>query len=143
LLTRSIGIPWQHISADLETNADKKGKYEYYRAGGVWGQPFSIIAEGSPEIPSKIFPFGNVDIAINYLVRPLMGFFGQKENVRGFRIWHPEVKPHGGLIKQIHFPLLQSLNLLDESAINKPDSILLVPNAYFYIYMPPERVKIK
>ncbi|MFC1893694.1 DUF2071 domain-containing protein [Chloroflexota bacterium] len=141
LLTRSIGIPWQHISMELETSTDKKGNYQSYRASGIWGQPFSIIAEGAPEAPLQIAPFEDADKAISYLVRPLIGFFGQNGKVRGFRIWHPEVKPHGGLIKQIHFPLLQSLNLLDESAINKPDSILLVPNAYFYIYMPPERVK--
>jgi hypothetical protein len=143
LLTRSIGIPWQHISTELEISTDKGGNYQSYRAGGIWGQPFSVIAEGTPGYPTKIAPFEDANEAISYLVRPLMGFFGQKGKVRGFRIWHPEVQPHGGLIKQIHFPLLKTLTLLDESAISKPDSILLVPNAYFYIYMPPERVRIK
>jgi len=141
LLTRSIGIPWQHISVELETSTDRKGNYQSYRADGIWGQPFSIIAEGAPEASLQIAPFEDAGKAISYLVRPLMGFFGQKGKVRGFKIWHPEVQPHGGLIKQIQFPLLKSLNLLDEPAISKPDSILLVPNAYFYIYMPPERVK--
>ena len=107
------------------------------------GKPFSIIAEGLPELPSNISPFEDADKAISYLIRPLMGFFGQNGKARGFRIWHPEVKPHCGLLKQIHFPLLNSLNLLDETAIIKPDSILLVPDAYFYIYMPPERVTRK
>ncbi|MFC1983237.1 DUF2071 domain-containing protein [Chloroflexota bacterium] len=143
LLTRSIGIPWQHISAELETSNDNKGNYQSYRAGGIWGQSFSITAAGTSEHPIKIAPFEDANEAISYLVRPLMGFFGQKGKARGFRIWHPEVQPHGGLLKHIDFPLLQSLNLLDESAISKPDSILFVPNAYFYIYMPPERVKIK
>ena len=141
LLTRSIGIPWQHISAELEISTDKKGNYRSYRAGGIWGQPFSLVAEGTPEHPITIAPFRDVDKAISYLVRPLMGFFDQEGKTRGFRIWHPDVQPHGGLIKQIHFPLLKTLNLIDESAISKPDSILLVPNAYFYIYMPPERIK--
>ncbi|MFC1893888.1 DUF2071 domain-containing protein [Chloroflexota bacterium] len=141
LLTRSIGIPWQHISVELETSTDKKGNYQSYSAGGIWSQPFSIIAKAAPEAPLKIAPFEDADKAISYLIRPLMGFFGQKGKARGFRIWHPEVKPHGALLKQIHFPLLNSLNLLNETAMSKPDSILLVPNAYFYIYMPPERVK--
>ena len=143
LLTRSIGIPWQHISVELEIGTDRRGNYQSYRAGGIWGQPFSVVAEGTPEHPITIAPFGDVDKAISYLVRPLMGFFGQTGKTRGFRIWHPEVQPHGGLIKQIQFPLLKSLNLLDEPAISKPDSILLVPDAYFYIYMPPERIGIK
>jgi len=142
LLTRSIGIPWQHISAELEISTDKRGKYQSYRAGGIWGQPFSVEAEGTPELPTKIAPFKDENEAVSYLVRPLTGFFGKKGKVQGFTIWHPEVQPHGGLIKQIHFPLLKSLNLLEESAIGKPDSILLVSNAYFYIYMPPERVRI-
>jgi len=143
LLTRSIGIPWQHISAELDIGTDRRGNYQSYRAGGIWGQPFSVVAEGTPEHPITIAPFGDVDKAISYLVRPLMGFFGQKGKAWGFRIWHPEVQPHGGLIKQIQFPLLKSLNLLDEPAISKPNSILLVPDAYFYIYMPPERIGIK
>ena len=143
LLTRSIGIPWQRISAELEISTTKGGNYQSYRADGVWDQPFSVIAEGKPDYPIRIAPFGDANEAISYLVRPLMGFFGQKGKARGFKIWHPEVKPYGGLLKQIHFPLLKSLNLLDESDISKPDSILLVPNAYFYIYMPPERVKTK
>jgi hypothetical protein len=109
----------------------------------MWDQPFSIIAESTPELPMKIAPFEDVDKAIRYLVRPLLGFFEQKGRVSGFRIWHPEVQPQGGLVKKIHFPRLQSLNVLDESAIGKPDSILLVPNAYFHIYMPPERVQTK
>jgi hypothetical protein len=143
LLTRSIGIPWQHINTELEISTDRKGNYQSYRASGIWDQPFSIIAEGTPEHPITIAPFEDANEAISYLVRPLMGFFGSKRKTKGFRIWHPEVQPHGGLIKHIHFPLLKSLNLLDESAISKPDSILLVPNAYFYIYMPPEWVKTK
>ena len=102
-----------------------------------------MVAEGTPEHPVTIAPFEDANKAISYLVRPLIGFFGQKGNTRCFRIWHPEVQPHGGLIKKIHFPLLKSFNLLDESAMSKPDSILLVPNAYFYIYMPPKRVRIK
>ena len=143
LITRSIGIPWQHISAGLEVSAGKKEYYQCYSAEGVWGQPFSIMAEEAPELPLIFTPFKDAEVAINYLVRPLIGFFGQKGEVRGFNIWHPEVKPHGGLLMHIDFPLLNSLNLLDEKAINKPDSILLVPDAYFYIYMPPERLKGK
>ena len=143
LLTRSIGIPWQHISTELEISTDERGNCQSYRADGIWGQPFSVIAKCTPEQPITIATFEDANEAISYLVRPLMGFFGQKGKLRGFRIWHPEVQPHGGLIKQIQFPLLKSLNLLDESDISKPDSILLVPNAYFHIYMPPERVKTK
>ena len=143
LLTRSIGIPWQHISVELETSTDKKGNYQSYNAGGIWGQPFSIIAEGAPEQPMKIAPFEDADKVISYLIRPLMGFFGQNGKARGFRIWHPEVKPHCGLLKQIHFPVLNSLNLVDEPAMRNPDSILLIPDAHFYIYMPPKRVTRK
>jgi hypothetical protein len=140
-LTRSVGIPWQHISGELDISIDKEGKYLSYRVGGVWGQPFSVIAEGTPEHPISTAPFGDANEAVNYLVRPLMGFFAQRGKAWGFKIWHPEVKPYGGLINQVQFPLLKSLKLLDESDISKPDSILLVPNAYFFIYMPPEMAK--
>jgi hypothetical protein len=143
LLTRSVGIPWQHISTELETSADSKGEYLSYKVDGVWDQPFSLVAEEEPDFPSRISPFEDVNIAINYLVRPLIGFFGQKGKARSFRIWHSDVRPRGGLLKHIDFPLLKPLDLLDETAISKPDSVLIVPNAYFYIYMPPERIKMK
>lgn len=143
LLTRSVGIPWQHISAELEMITDQDGNYRSYKVQGVWDQPFSIMAEGTPDHPIQIAHFGDADEAISYLVRPLMGFFGQKGKARSFKIWHPEVRPHSGQLKHIHFPLLRFLKLLDVTAIEQPESVLLVPDAYFYIYMPPKRLIMK
>jgi hypothetical protein len=143
LLTRSVSIPWEHIGVRLEINTDRRGIYRYYKADGTWGLPFSLIAEEELEVPLIISYLEDINMAINYLVRPLIGFFSQKGKATRFRIWHPEVKPRSGIVKHIDFPLLKSLNLLDDTEISKPDNVLILPNAYFYIYVPPGRIRIK
>jgi len=143
LLTRAIGVPWERIECAVNVRIDEQLHYTAYEAFGQWGGDFSIKAEEAMMPPTSMLPFKDTESAIDYLVRPLTGFFAHNERVGRFSIWHPDVKPRAGIIKGFHFPLLNSMNVVDETMTHEPHSVLLVPEARFHIYMPPALLKSK
>jgi hypothetical protein len=140
LLTRTMGILWQHIAFNLQVSTDESSHYTACDVSGYWHGEFSLKARGTQALPGHIPPFEETKSAIDYLVRPLIGCFGRESQVRRFRIWHPEVIPFEGWLDRFHFPILNSLNLIDEKEIMKPQSVLFVPQAGFEIYLPPAKV---
>ena len=141
LLTRTIGIPWQHIDLNLQVSVDESTRNIACEVAGYWDGEFSVKSRGTQMPPEHITPFGETKSAIDYLVRPLIGCFGPEGRVRRFHIWHPEVTPFEGRLERFHFPILNSLNLVDEKEMMKPESVLYVPQARFEIYLPPVKVK--
>ncbi len=142
LLTRTIGIPWQHIDCDLRVATVTPNHYTTCEVSGYWYGEFSLQAHGSQTPPRRIPPFEETKSAIEYLVRPLIGCFGREGRVRRFSIWHPEVTPFEGRIERFHLPVLNSLNLVDEKEMMDPQSVLFVPQARFDIYLPATRVRM-
>jgi Uncharacterized conserved protein (COG2071) len=142
LLTRTMGIPWQHIDFDLQVATDEPTHYTTCEVSGYWDGEFSLKARGTQVPPGHIPPFEETKSAIDYLVRPLIGCFGREGQVKRFTIGHPEVTPFEGWLDRFHFPILNSLNLIDEKEILKPQSVLFVPQARFDIYLPPAKVKM-
>jgi hypothetical protein len=142
-LTRTIGIPWQHIALDMKVETDEVTNYASYEIAGNWDGEFSVKVQGTPLPPLQISPFDDTESAVNYLVRPLIGFFGKGDEATRFGIRHPEINPCAGSLSSIHFPFLNSLNIIEEKEIGNPQSVLFVPEAQFYIYLPPTRVKGK
>jgi hypothetical protein len=140
LLTRTIGIPWQHIDFNLQVSADEPTQ-TVCEFAGYWDGEFVIKARGTQVAPGHITPFEETKSAIDYLVRPLIGCFGREGQVRRFSIWHPEVTPFEGRLDRVNFPILTSLKLVDKKEITEPDSVLYVPRASFEIYLPPSKVK--
>ncbi|HUV52980.1 MAG TPA: hypothetical protein VMW64_07880, partial [Dehalococcoidia bacterium] len=52
-----------------------------------------------------------------------------------------QINPCAGKLSSIHFPILNSLNLVEEKEMANPQSVLFVPEAQFYIYLLPTRIK--
>jgi hypothetical protein len=143
LLARTIGVRWEPIKCTMNVRLDEQLYYTAYEAFGQWVGDFHIKAEEAIMPPTSVLPFKDTKSAIDYLVRPLTGFFARNGRVGRFSIWHPDVKPRAGIIKDLHFPLLDSMNVIDDMMANKPNSVLLLPEAQFHIYMPPALVKSK
>ncbi len=141
-ITGAIGVPWQHIECTVDVTADSHRYISSYEVSGYWDGEFSIEAEESILQPVQIPPFDKTEAAVDYLVRPLIGFMGQNGRVGRFSIWHPEVKPRAGEVGYFKFPLLDSMNLFDGKKSREQQSVLLVSRARFYIYMPPAKVKL-
>ena len=140
VVTRVAGIPWQHISLDIETSPRNKTKSQHYRADGDWQGRFLIEARHTPDIPDLEY-FNNPKDAVDFLVRPLIGFIGDSHRLGRFTIEHPHVVPASWQLDNLNLPLFSSLGIIKETDL--PQSVFFLPEADFDIYMPPSIVRTK
>ena len=135
LAARTIGIPWQRIECDIDVGGGGRQPVSF-KASGRWKGDFLVEGETPPGQTISIPPFNDAGSALDYLVRPLIGFTGDAAHLRRFAISHPDVQPIAGQLKRIVFPMMLSTGLVDGERLNKPDSVLYVPQAQFSIYLP-------
>ncbi len=136
IATRTLGIPWQHIGIDLQVTPDNNRRRCFYSASGIWHSGFHITAAETPESLNKLTLFTDLESAVDYLVRPMIGFFETKSGHIGrFTIWHQDIMPQVWQLQQVDFPLLNELGIIED--IDNPYSVFFLPQADFYIYMPP------
>ncbi|MFC1914526.1 DUF2071 domain-containing protein [Chloroflexota bacterium] len=137
LVTRMSGIPWQLV--DLETEVNPQNGTDSYVASGNWEGRFILKAQIYSDDPKETPFFENRDTAVDFLIRPLIGFVGDNRRLGRFTIQHPEVEPQSYTLMGLDFPLFTSLGAVDESS--NPHSVFFLPKADFSIYLPPTRIK--
>jgi hypothetical protein len=137
IVTRMSGIPWQFI--DLEIEVNKQNETDSYAASGYWGGSYSLKAKTFSD--DYMIPpfFEDRESAVDFLIRPLIGFIGNKRRLGRFTIQHPEVEPQSGILTKLDFPLFTNLSVVDEPG--NPHSVFFLPMADFSIYLPPKRIK--
>lgn len=140
-LTRRIGIPWEKIKLEIQSKPDTQNHFIEYVSAGCWQNKFKIVAGLNLTSPENISPFDNIEYAINYLVRPLEGFFINGEKIGQIRIQHPQITPQFGTLKLLDFPLLNQAIKIRDMVLEKPHSVLFVNESNFSIYMPPRYIK--
>ena len=142
LATRMAGIPWQQIDLEVQVNPDINGPRYCYNAVGNWHESFNITAMEAPQPQNKLTLFADMESAVDYIVRPLIGFFGEKNgHVGRFTIWHQDIMPQIWQLQQVNFPSLNTLGITE--GIGDPHSVFFLPQADFYIDMPPTLIKRK
>ena len=135
-LTRTMGLPWERAKLNLDISHDRSNQAAVYSAAGDWQGELSLKAGEFSPLPSGMSPFAGTREAIEFLILPLTGFFGRGARVKGFHIRHPEMTAQTARLGEFSFPLLTNLGLIDGTAIRNPHSVLYVPEAKFYIYLP-------
>jgi hypothetical protein len=142
-LTRRIGIPWQQIKLEIQSSVDERNHLLEYKSAGCWQNNFRIIADWDFVQPKIFSPFDNITSAVDFLIRPLEGYFYNGTRVGHIMIHHPEITPQFGTLKLLDFPLLNETINTRDMVLEKPQSVLFVDKAHFFIYMPPSYMKIK
>jgi len=137
LVTRTTGIPWQYI--DLVTEVNTKNETNFYLALGKWEEDFSINAQSLLDNFTALPFFDNRESAVNFLIRPLIGFVGDSRRLGRFTIQHPEVEPKTYTLTKLAFPLFTHLGAVDE--LGNPHSVFFLPTADFEIHLPPTGIK--
>jgi hypothetical protein len=133
------GMPVEHIPYSIAPKQDTKGRYLEYAASGNWYGEFSLtVTEVSPKL-AGLAPFATVQEAIDYLIDPLVGFYGPAEKVKRLEVFHPPLVPRVGEIAEASFPYLAKLGLVDPQDVIRPHNILLIPRTPFLIYLPAKR----
>jgi len=140
LATRTLGVPWQHINLEVQVTHDSKN-LRSYAAAGKWQEKYNFTAVELATPSRKLKSFADVKSAVDYIVRPLIGFFGDRERVGRFNIWHQDIMPQIWQLQQIDFPLLSELGIIEE--VTKPHSVFFLAQADFSIYMPPTFINRK
>jgi len=133
------GMPVEHIPYSIAPKQDTEGRYLEYAAAGNWYGRFSLtIREVAPEL-TGLAPFATVQEAIDYLIDPLVGFYGPAEKLKRLEVFHPPLVPRVGEMTEASFPYLGKLGLVDPPEVIRPHSILLIPRTPFLIYLPAKR----
>ncbi|MFC2018087.1 DUF2071 domain-containing protein [Chloroflexota bacterium] len=128
LITRLMGIPWEKISLNMDASSRP-----IYRAWGNW------LGQVDFEIGSRVGEALQEQV-VRHLTGPMMGFMGGQGKLRRFRINHRSLEVHKAVLSYIRFPLPVEEGLVSETELQKPDSVLMVPEAEFTVYLPPHRV---
>jgi len=137
LVTRISGIPWQHI--DLETEVNPNKETDSYTASGHWEGNYYLKSQSLLDDSKGLPLFENRRDAVDFLIRPLIGFIGDKGRLGRFNIQHPEVEPQSWQLTELDFPLFTNLGMVDE--LENPHSVFFLPKADFAIYFPPKTIK--
>ncbi len=133
-------LSWQPINLRYSVIHKAESPVHPLRSKGMWCGDFSIHAQPAKEDVEHIYPFEKVAGAMEYMVKPLLGFYGQHDDVRKFRISHTEIRPYRATVEEVSFPLLNMLEIVDEEATSSPDAVFSVQRAEFQVFLPPRKV---
>ena len=140
IATRIFGLSWQYIKLIVNVeNGDNRVPLSY-DITGEWEGEIEIHTQRNMSGDVDMSPFISMESAVNYLVRPLIGFYRWGNGVGRFRIRHPEVYPEIMKLGFFQFPVLDELNVLKADELLEPHSVLHIAEARFTIYLPPEKV---
>jgi hypothetical protein len=137
MVTNTIGIPWQliEVTTDVKMNDGSRSVSVY----GNWEGPFSIRTQYKAGLTVLQPFFRDTKSAVDFLIRPLVGFAGDDRRLSRFTIQHPEVKPENWSLLELDCPIFQKLVTIEN--LRKPHSVFYLPTADFSIFLPPRRIK--
>jgi Uncharacterized conserved protein (COG2071) len=138
LATNALGIPWERI--EIKTDFSSAEEVRTVKISGDWEGYFSIKAQAEANSLTLPSYFQDRKSAVDFLIRPLIGFSGDSRRLVRFTIQHPEVQPESWVLEGLDCPLFTKLVAIDT---NNPHSVFYLPVADFSIYLPPKRIKSK
>ena len=125
--TRILGIPWAHISFNLLTERSADGT-DFYRAIGNWNGEIEILMKSSLIKNTQ-------DNIIRHITEPMAGFIGGGKKLKRIVIEHKVLDVRFLSLSQIKFNLPVDTGLLAASELDKPDSVLIVPQSRFSVFI--------
>jgi hypothetical protein len=138
--TRVFSLKWQHIKLNIDTETDNKQNQLSNVVTGEWESEIEINTKWKNSDDVDMSPFISMESAVQYLVRPLIGFYRWGTSIGRFEIRHPEVYPVTMHLNTFRFMVPGESDLLRPDELLRPHSVLFVPEARFSIYLPPERM---
>jgi uncharacterized protein YqjF (DUF2071 family) len=138
LATNSMGIPWEHIEFTIALSGSKENMSA--NIAGEWEGSFSLKVRSAADSLKAPSFFQDRKSAIDFLIRPLIGFSGGRRRLVRFNIRHPEVQVESWVLKELDCPQITRLAAFER---NQPHSVFFLPEADFSIYLPPKRIKSK
>jgi len=122
-----LGIPWAHISFNLLTERSADGT-DFYRAIGNWNGEIEILMKSSLIKNTQ-------DNIIRHITEPMAGLSAEGKKLKRIVIEHKVLDVRFLSLSQIKFNLPVDAGLLAAAELDKPDSILIVPQARFSVFI--------
>ncbi len=139
-VTNLLRIPWQSISASLNTAYNKEDESSRFTVKGHWKDDFTIDLQATQNATVNPEPFNTTQEAVHFLTGPTVGLYKTSGGFIRFDVKHSDIKPSTGTISAMRFPLLLRSGFVLDGELLKPQSILIAPDGHFTIYMPPTRL---
>jgi len=128
MATRIIGIPWQRISFALRIESSGINNIDKYRASGHWYGDIDIEMQTSGDI--------NQDMStVEHITGPRAGFIGSGDSLKRIDIEHKALEIRALSLSRFKFSLPVEAGLLQESELESPNSVLMVPVSKFTIHI--------
>lgn len=125
--TRILGIPWAHISFNLLTERSADGT-DFYRAIGNWNGEIEILMKSSLVKNTQ-------DNIVKHITEPMAGFIGRGKKLKRIVIKHKVLDVRFLSLSQIKFSLPVDAGLMTAAELDKPDSVLIVPQSRFSVFI--------
>lgn len=122
-----LGMPWTHISFNLLTERSANGN-DFYRAIGNWNGEIEILMKSSLVKNTQ-------DNIIKHITEPMAGFIGRGKKLKRIVIEHKVLDVRFLSLSQIKFNLPVYAGLLAATELDKPDSVLIVPQSRFSVFI--------
>jgi len=126
-VTRILGIPWAHISFNMLTERSDSGT-DFYRAIGNWNGEIEILMKSSAAKDSN-------NAVIEHITGPMAGFIGSGKRLKRIAIEHKVLDVRRLSLSRIRFNLPVEAGLLAATELDKPDSVLIVPESQFTVHI--------
>jgi hypothetical protein len=136
--TRPFGLSWQHI--DLITYIEESNDYTHFDVKGYWNGDVSVHINSEKPADFTVEPFSSTNEAVNYLIRPLIGFYQWGNRTGRFEIRHPEVSPDVMKLDFLNICMLEEMSIFRSTNLLIPHNVFHVREAQFSIYLPPRRI---
>jgi hypothetical protein len=128
IATRIAGVPWQHISFDLYMEGAGTDNVKKYKASGYWAGNIDIEMETSAD--------NKLDAeTVEHVTGPMAGFIGSGNNLKRIDIEHKNLEVRRLSLSHIKFRLPIDAGILEESELESPDSVLMIPLSRFTIHI--------
>lgn len=136
-------LPWHRAHMDFHCEYDQaSARYTGFAVTtrSRWA-PAELQLTDSGHPPRSLDGFPDLESSLVFLTHPLRGyFFRQGGSLGSYSIWHDRLQPTQGQVTAARYPLLDQLDLVEQSDLRNVHSVLIQRTVDFTIYLPPVRV---
>jgi hypothetical protein len=129
-------MPWRRELVRIDGRWDGSGPARLEIAtDGAAGLALELTGNG--ETISALDGFADPDEAVEVLTHPMVGWYGDDDDLRRYSVWHAVLVPQEATVQHVRIPMFTELDLVDASV--DVHSALLVEQASFDVHTPPRR----
>lgn len=130
-------MPWRREPVHIDGTWDEGPARLRITTDGDRGLALDLTGRGVAI--GELDGFADADEAIEVLTHPMVGWYGDDDDLRRYTVWHDVLEPQEAVVDELRIPTFATLGLGGGAA--SVHSALLVERATFDIHTPPRRLR--